>query len=72
MIDAVMQLSRSAGVRVLGGIEKPMNLQDLAIRTLDLKRLVGHPTGQGVLAGTLKRGEIDRRLDQRANRPNGM
>ncbi|OOW80486.1 diguanylate phosphodiesterase [Xanthomonas axonopodis pv. clitoriae] len=30
LIDAVMQLSRSAGVRVLGGIEKPMNLQDLA------------------------------------------
>ncbi|MCC8535746.1 EAL domain-containing protein [Xanthomonas axonopodis pv. poinsettiicola] len=30
LIDAVMQLSRSVGVRVLGGIEKPMNLQDLA------------------------------------------
>ncbi|MCC4621688.1 EAL domain-containing protein [Xanthomonas cassavae CFBP 4642] len=30
LIDAVMQLSRSAGVRVLGGIEKPMNLPDLA------------------------------------------
>lgn len=30
LIDAVTQLSRSAGVRVLGGIEKPMHLQDLA------------------------------------------
>ncbi|WAT13837.1 EAL domain-containing response regulator [Xanthomonas fragariae] len=30
LIDAVMQLSSSAGVRVLGGIEKPMHLQDLA------------------------------------------
>ncbi|PPU08925.1 EAL domain-containing response regulator [Xanthomonas arboricola] len=30
LIDAVTQLSRSAGVHVLGGIEKPMQLQDLA------------------------------------------
>ncbi|MFC0152922.1 EAL domain-containing protein [Xanthomonas dyei] len=34
LIDAVMQLSRSAGVRVLAGLEKPLRLQDLAT-TLD-------------------------------------
>ncbi|PPU75267.1 EAL domain-containing protein [Xanthomonas sp. NCPPB 1638] len=47
LIDAVMQLSRSAGVRVLAGIEKPLHLQDLATV------LECEPASRTTAAGTL-------------------
>ena len=45
---------------------------DLAVAPFDRKRLILHPAGQGVLARLLQRGQVDSRLDQRADRPRGI
>ena len=54
-----------AAVEVLGG-------PHLAIRTFDRQRVIGQPTGQRVLAGFFQCSEVNRGLDQRANRPHGI
>ncbi|MNN09664.1 hypothetical protein D3C81_1225540 [compost metagenome] len=45
---------------------------DLAVSTFDRERLVLNQAGQGVPGRLLQRGQIDRRLDQRADRPHGI
>ncbi len=62
--QGLIEVRRAMGFAVI-----VLRSPDLAILPLDRQRLILQPAGQGVLAGALQSGQVDRRLDQRTNRP---